>query len=345
MPEGKQNAFAPVSAGFQGSVVPAMILILTADYDPHADVVTKKLKSRGLMYARFDTADFPLRTIVNLNQNRDHIEGWIQLPEGRLDLASIRTIWYRRPRPCKLDPSLSPEHSRFARGECEHTLEGLWSALRCSWVSRPQKIREASRKIYQLTLAAALGLNTPRSLVTADPEEARVFFDACKGKMICKPLSNSFIEYPEHRTGIIYTRPLTRTDLSKLPALRHSPCLFQEYVPKQVELRITVIGAKVFAAEIHSQGSERTRHDWRRYDFQNTPYYPHSLPPNVEQLCSRMVQELGLAFGAIDMILTPDGQYVFLEINPNGQWYWIEMLTGLPLCETFVDLLADGIAD
>ncbi|HMW02377.1 MAG TPA: ATP-dependent carboxylate-amine ligase, partial [Acidobacteriota bacterium] len=129
-----------------------------------------------------------------------------------------------------------------------------------------------------------------------------------------------------------------------LKAVTHAPCLFQEYIPKKVELRITVVGRKIFAAEIHSQQSQRSKDDWRRYDIANTPYLKHRLPEAIKIKCQQLVRELGLVFGCIDMIVTPDNRYVFLEINPNGQWGWIEELTQLPICANLAEMLIQGTA-
>ena len=118
--------------------------------------------------------------------------------------------------------------------------------------------------------------------------------------------------------------------------------MFQEYVPKRIEIRATVIEREIFCAEIHSQQSERSRVDWRRYDFDNTPYFPHALPDHVRSKILQFMRRLGLLFGCIDMILTPEGEYVFLEVNQAGQWYWVELLTGLPITEYFVRYLTDS---
>jgi glutathione synthase/RimK-type ligase-like ATP-grasp enzyme len=115
--------------------------------------------------------------------------------------------------------------------------------------------------------------------------------------------------------------------------------LFQAYVPKRSELRVTVVGERVFAAEIGSQATHHTRHDWRRYDMAHTPHTPHALPEPVARAAVALVRALGLVYGAIDLVLTPDGDYVFLEINPNGQYLWIEHLTGLPITAAIADHL------
>jgi glutathione synthase/RimK-type ligase-like ATP-grasp enzyme len=123
--------------------------------------------------------------------------------------------------------------------------------------------------------------------------------------------------------------------------------IFQAYVPKRLELRITVVGRQVFAAEIHSQLSRRTEHDWRHYNIDQTPYRPHRLPDAVQAQCIRLVEHFGLCYGAIDLVLTPDDRYVFLEINPTGQWRWIEVMTGLPISDAVCDMLmsAGGVRD
>jgi glutathione synthase/RimK-type ligase-like ATP-grasp enzyme len=100
-----------------------------------------------------------------------------------------------------------------------------------------------------------------------------------------------------------------------------------------------VVGERVFAAEIDSQRANHTRHDWRHHDTAHTPHRVHDLPAKWRVACVRMVAELGLLFGAIDMILTPDGRYVFLELNPNGEYLWIEHLTGLAISDAVCELL------
>jgi glutathione synthase/RimK-type ligase-like ATP-grasp enzyme len=140
-----------------------------------------------------------------------------------------------------------------------------------------------------------------------------------------------------------YTEAVSTRDIGHVRSVRYCPIIVQAVVPKRIELRITVVGRRVFAAEIHSQASNHTRLDWRRYDMFETPHRPHDLPPDVERRCIQLVARLGLCYGAIDMVLTPDGRYVFLEINPNGQYLWIEQATGLPISDAICDLLITGM--
>jgi glutathione synthase/RimK-type ligase-like ATP-grasp enzyme len=119
------------------------------------------------------------------------------------------------------------------------------------------------------------------------------------------------------------------------------PTLFQQYIAKATELRITVVGNSVFAAEMYTQIDPRTTIDWRRGSPVAVPHRPVTLPPAVERCCLELVHRLGLTFGAIDMVRTPDGEFVFLEINPNGQWAWIEGLTGLQIAKKIAEVLSN----
>ena len=137
-----------------------------------------------------------------------------------------------------------------------------------------------------------------------------------------------------------FTQPVTTRDVGYARRLRFSPVLFQRNIAKRFELRITVVEDEVLAAEIHSQATYRTQLDWRHYDWDHTPYRIHALPDDIRDKCLELTRRLGLRFGAIDMIVTPDGNYVFLEINPSGQWRWIEDQCGLPISDALCHALA-----
>jgi hypothetical protein len=318
-----------------------MILILTEPDDVHADAVIERLKARGVEWVRFNPADFPARASVSLGLESDgRMRSLLRVGETAVDLTRLRSVWYRRPQPPIPDEQIRDAAVRtFVADECHVFLRDLWHALDCRWLpGDPLAIRRAELKATQLRTAGELGLELPPTLVTNSPDEFLDFYRRHNGHVVTKLAGTSF-----HRsfgnTFMRFTEVVSKRDLGHVGAVRYCPVILQAYVPKRLELRITVVGHEVFAAEIHSQQTHHTRHDWRRYDLGHTPHRVHDLPPEVHEQCVRLVERLGLAYGAIDMILTPDGRYVFVEINPNGQYLWIEHKTGLPISAAVCEFL------
>src|SRR5208282_439036 len=108
---------------------------------------------------------------------------------------------------------------------------------------------------------------------------------------------------------------------------------------KEADIRVTVVGKVVFATEIQSQDYEETETDWRRGGHVELVYRAHELPREITEKCVCLVRKFGLRFGAIDLILDRKGLYWFLEINPNGQWAWIQNRTGQPIAQAIVNEL------
>lgn len=321
-----------------------MILILTEKNDDHTAIVAHALREKGAEFVRFDTEDFPQQTSLAITMRGDGHEAFLWLDGKKIELSRVTTVWYRRPGMPVLPDGLSADDRDFVSKETTHFLRGLWGTLRDRfWVNRYDNSREGENKSYQLNVAQRVGFRVPQTFLGNNPDEARDFVEGISGDTVYKCFSQYSRKLGD-RVHMIYTTRLNKKDLSRMSSVRLAPCIFQEYVEKKVELRVTVIGRKIFAAEIHSQQSARSREDWRRYDLANTPYYPHQLPREIEDQCHALLHELGLVFGCIDLILTPDGEYVFLEINPNGQWYWVESLTGMPMLNNFTEMLIQGTA-
>lgn len=332
----------------------APILIITREYDPHADEVILALNQRGIPVIRIHPRDFPLRASAAFRFEDGCADTSITLPDGRpFSPLKVRSAWYRKPEANELPQSPDPLWVDFIRAQTEHQVRGLWQMMHCYWVSPPAALRAAEYKLNQLQLAQQLGLMLPKTLVTNNPDEVRQFYAATSQRVIYKPLRTPSVisvksdseSLPDQlKIPLLYTTVLTDKHMQEIDSIRWAAGIFQEYVPKKVELRITIMGRRIFAVEMHTQIHERTRHDWRRYtdDLKAVPYYPHNLPSALENRLLQMVDLLGLQFGAIDMILTPDGEYVFLEINPNGQWLWMEDMTGLPMLKTLVTMLIEA---
>lgn len=320
-----------------------MILILTDLHDVHADLVETKLTARGEHVVRFDWADFPTRASLSIRWTGAEQRVLLRRAGSTIDLRRCKSAWLRRPGKPQVSEDLQAPFLRgYAEEECLRVIQDTCNALDTRWLpGTVAAMRRADNKQLQLALAVELGFEIPPSLITTDPDEFLEFYRQHDGNLIDK-LPSTVLPASQltGRALMRYTQPVTTRDVGYARRLRHSPVLFQRNIAKRFELRITVIDGEVLAAEIHSQTTKRTQLDWRHYDWSHTPYLPHALPDDVRARCVELTRRLGLRFGAIDMIVTPDGRYVFLEINPNGQWRWIEDESGLPISDVLCDALA-----
>lgn len=319
-----------------------MILILSGSEDEHVPLVTKELSSRGAPYLVFDPGDFPESASLAFSIIDGRFTQRDLTVDGEVhDLNTVTAVWHRRPHsPVPHADLQEPSMRNFVDLTSRHVMDGVWETLDCRWLpAKPVVDRAAHNKLKQLVLASELGFELPNTLVTNSPPDFVSFFsDSTQGIV-----SKSLIQRPITRDGeeipVIYTRPVDRRDAVRLASIERAPVIFQNYVPKALEIRATVIGAQVFATAIHSQEQRSTLHDWRHYHDGRVKYEAHRLPDDVAARLLSFVERLGLCFGTIDLILTPSGEYVLLEINPNGQWGFIELLTGQRLAAAVADVL------
>jgi glutathione synthase/RimK-type ligase-like ATP-grasp enzyme len=327
---------------FHGGYV---LLVVTATPDATADLVIGKLRARGVDLMRFNPGDYPVKASLSVSFDIDGVmAATLRTATDRIELQELDAIWFRRPEISRPDDSLQDSRLRhYVTTECASHLEDVWNALRCPcFPAAPMAIVRAGLKASQLALAGSLGFEIPSTLFTTSPADFLAFSRRHDGRIISKVAGTAFNQHFGPMIGR-FTEAVSTRDLSYAQSVRFAPSIFQSSVDKRIELRITVVGERVFAAEIHSQSARRTRQDWRRYDIKHTLHRPHRLPSEVERRCVQLVHRLGLDYGAIDLVLTPDGRYVFLEINPNGQFLWIEQLTDLPISDAIADRLADAV--
>jgi ATP-grasp ribosomal peptide maturase len=302
------------------------VIVLTQELDPTSDVLINKFRDRGVPIARFDTASFPqeLRLVATYASDGS-IVGDLGDSRRQVDLSRLKSVWYRRPTTFEFSPGMSAGAMVFARQEARAGLGGALRAAAKLWVNYPEMNARASWKPVQLSCAARHGLRIPRTLLTNDPDEARAFHEKLAGKVIYKTLSGGFFVRADHTTRVIYTAMIDDFAEIDWSSVAHTACLFQEALEKSYELRITVIGTDVFPVKV--EAPEGSGIDWRM-EAEHAAWTFVDLPDRIHDAVLRIMSELGLSYGAFDMIVDPDGEYYFLEINPMGQFAWMESITG-----------------
>lgn len=315
-----------------------MILLVSHPGDDHLAPVQAELGRIRRQSVLLDTSQLPVSTAMYSAHSPCRDERRLRLPDGTwLDLGSCRSGWWRRALPPTPDPRITdPVQSAWAANETFEALSGFWEALPIAWVSPPRVIEKTMMKTWQLPAARQAGLEIPDTLVTSDPEAARAFIDRVGlGKVVCKAFSAT----PEHWRE---TRLVTEAEYAVLDRVAAAPVIFQAFVPADVDLRITVVGEQLFPAAVHSQDLPYPL-DFRLYldSGSRVLIEPAELPQEVQRCLLVLLKSAGLRYGAIDMRRTPDGRHVFLEINPAGQWRFVEEATGQPVTAALARLLAD----
>lgn len=314
-----------------------MILIVTSRADLTADFLISELRRQGKAYFRFNTEDFPTRYQIHWSP-----EGSTTLTchgKPALCLADVRSVWFRRPSLPRAPAGItSVSAQRYCEFESAAVLANLWRCFEQPlWVSHPDHIARASHKLLQLQAALRLGFHIPQTLVTNNRDVLLQFHDQLGGNVVGKVIHQQRPD--ENDPFIILTNRLARHEIAQ--DVSATPLMVQAYVEKGRELRVTVVGTQVFAVALYSQAVPEASIDWRRATL-DVPHEIVELPVGLRNKLLAMINYFELRFGAFDLVETPDGEFYFLELNPNGQWAWLQQLTGVPIREALIDLLSLG---
>lgn len=321
------------------------ILILTELGDTHAYAVAEALGRKGAEVTLWHTADFP--TIAEESILFENGRKAVTVKGPALDLNEFRfdTVWRRRPCFVLDKDRLHPADQEFVDLECAIFRRSLFGLIApgAFWVNDPEAATRADRKPIQQSVAIDVGLATPATLFSNDPREIRDFLARHGGRIVYKTFRG--ISWRDEETcWAPYTSSLTEELLVEEPLLRAVPGIYQELVPKDHELRITVVGHHVLGAKVLSQQTQTGRLDWRR-SYHELQIEPYEVPPQLADCCKEVLARLGLVFGCFDFIVTPGGEFIFLEVNEGGQWLFVEGYSGLPLLDAFSELLFQGRPD
>lgn len=317
-----------------------MILVITSAEDVHADFVIPKLHNLGVEVCRFHPNNFLSENKLSFSFQDEIAWNLTTLNNEFIDFSEISAIYYRKPFPPKSLDSTVSEMQEFCEAESGYFIKSfldyLSSLTNAKWINNYQKIRLAENKPLQFRIAKSLGLTLPKTIITNNPSLAYDFYlgqskDIVLKALVGKGLPNKKLFYTT-RLG----ENLKKNDFD---SVKTTATYFQEFIEKAYDIRIVIVESSIFSVKIESQEFTESSTDFRATDNKKLKHSIIELPSPLKERLLKLVESFGLVHAEIDMCVTKDGQYIFFEINPNGQWLWLELQTDIKISDAFVNAL------
>jgi glutathione synthase/RimK-type ligase-like ATP-grasp enzyme len=322
------------------------ILIPTKPDDQHAHFVKLALDNKGHCGTLWYTADFPELQTHSFEFQQEEVN-WrstgtdFEVKDGR----EFDTVWWRRPRRPVIPDYVHPEDIENANYENLEMYKTFWHIIapNAFWVNPTWAARECSCKLLQLKVANSLGFNIPATLISNNPADIKNFIlRNGRENTIYKPLF-PVAWFGKAETRLTYTKEIS---LNMLPGDKHlqtTAAIFQRKIAKDFELRVNILGNTCIAAKLQSQQHEDGKDDWRKIPPYQLAIEEFELPEDILRRCKLFMRKFGIVFGCFDLIVTPAGEYYFIEINEQGQFLWIEDTNPeIKLLDAFTNFLIDG---
>ncbi|MDR0699441.1 MAG: hypothetical protein LBG28_09550 [Tannerella sp.] len=325
-----------------------MILVVTNKEDVHPTPVIEYLNERQIPVFRLNTEALLADYQFNWWSNDRGTDFYIRNIKNGLGLHGheITTVWERRPlAPSQLFVENVPEINKHNLAEARGFISFLSYYLKDVFsIGSVVYDRVSASKMLQLKIAGELGMKTPCTCFSNRKEDILAFADNYE-YIVLKSIENDNVWLGDETEYVFYAQKVKSSDLPDKPDEMFSQTVsfVQNYIEKQFELRITVVDTTIFACKIDSQflDDDKGKIDWRQGYDHGLKHEIFDLPPDIAGFCLRYLERMNLHFGCFDMIVTPRNEYVFLECNPNGQWLWIELETGMKISETIAKVLSD----
>ena len=301
--------------------MPSKILIVTSSVDLTSDYLISIFKE--IEFVRLNVDQFSkYRILVNEKGVTLKSKSW------QYRLTDINAIYYRKPSLPNLNGIVDKQYESFIHKEIFSFIEGIVESFPGKCLSKPSILRTANNKIVQCLMAKQLGFNIPPSRITNSQQWACSNY---KNESIVKPVSLGTICKEDSR--IIVQTNIVNENIP-MDMLQYCPSYFQDFIPKDYEVRITFAGKKSFPVKIKSQDIV----DWRRKD-NKVDYEVISVPQKIISQCEKMLSIFNLKFGCFDFVVK-DNKYYFLEVNANGQWAWLETELGIDISGAIMEELS-----
>lgn len=307
------------------------VLIISNIYDFSTDFVCQELSTRGIEYLRINRDDL-VNYEIYFNPLLPEITGTYNDLNFSVTSETLKSVYYRA-------PSFLRDIYQDTKNEEEQLIRTQWTAFlrylivfeNAKWLNNPADIYKAEIKSYQLYIANKIGFNVPETIITNKISEP--LHDIVAIKSIDTAIVNI-----DTNEGFVYTELYDKEELTE--EAFSSPFFIQEGIVPKIDIRATVVEEEVIAIKISDKKEKSSIDiDWRRLKNELS-YELFELPETVENLCRELLKKLNLKFGGIDLVLQNE-KFFFIEINPTGEWSWLQQTTGVKIDSVIVNSLVE----
>lgn len=310
-----------------------MILCITHSQDFYnIDLFFEYLKSKNISFFRLNSDRLNHLQKISVNDF-----GFKITDESGNTISSeqITAVWHRKSWQISLPEEMDEEYRRIFLKEYNSLRYNLFTAMEhVPWINPFENENKIDgNKMLQLKIAGKNNLTVPKTVFSNDAGKITAFFhEDCNGKMVAK-LHGALSKSMGGET-LLSTQIIDGGSLEDIEDIAYCPMIFQPYLEKEYELRIVYLDGEFFTGKINN--SENA--DWRI--TQGTYLWSaYELPEHIKLNLTLMMKEMGLYIGAIDMIRARDGNYYFLEVNPQGEWGMLQKELGFPIAQRIADHL------
>lgn len=325
------------------SISDKQVLILTRKFDPEVTRVSIKLLAKGIDNVCLNVEEIPnqMKVGYHINASRDPQVNFT-IGQRNFNNFDFPVVWIR-----DFDTTLmsfdflgrdQEMAKRFCYEQWNDSYQILISSLKSEWINRPEANFKAINRLAQLMTAKECGFKIPETLLTNNAKVASEFYRDNNGEVVMKAVHHHSIEI-KGKVYYMYTRFLTKDDFLKLRDIVYAPCILQKRLYKKSEIRVTIIDKDIFAAELVCEMIPACQEDIHRYGISRIPKKIVKLDSRTEKACLKIMSKFDLKYCTFDFILDKNDELFFLEINPTGDWYWIEHETKMPITDTMVSYI------
>jgi hypothetical protein len=329
------------------------ILVVTDSCDQSSDAVILRLRELGELPIRLNLATIPSEANFSVEDGDTENSGVLRTRNRDVDVAQIKTVYWRRPKRFVFPQKWTEQERNFGSAELDHALDGLWHSLDACWVDHPTHLRQARSRMRQFRSARELGFETPRTLITLQPDTVMPFLQRCGGRALLKvmgspvlaPQGNDDIKQGPERERTLVPTMLTIDALQSVDCamVASAPCFLQEYVPHERQVRVIIAGDTLFSVFVEG-APLRVRADWDTSN-QDLSVSRADLPQEIQERCFALARKLNLTFCVIDLLTMGSARYFFLECNPEGDFLGVERrLPEIKIVDAICRLLMPSMA-